>query len=72
MSEAEVGRQPMQYGRCPICRKLRICAKVWQTDSSGLFTLRYYIRKHKCGRRLSPVEGSLRELRSSPECGSVK
>lgn len=58
--------ESLHYGRCPKCRRLRLC--VLLTPEHDLDKKRrYYIRAHSCGRRLVPLKGVVTPLRNDPE-----
>lgn len=60
--------EPMHYGTCPRCHKVKICVLLTPTpDGSVLATRCYFLRRHKCGSRILPVLGSLKQLRNLPD-----
>jgi hypothetical protein len=56
--------EPMHEGVCPVCGVRRIC--VLLTVRRGMATRSYFIRSHRCGRRLVPVPGTLKVIRPTP------
>ena len=59
--------EPMHYGRCPgECRRLRLCVLL-HPDNDESKPREYFIRAHKCGRRLKPVKGTVAALSNVPE-----
>jgi hypothetical protein len=63
--------EAMHLGKCPVCRCRRICVLLYPKGDRSV-TRRYYIRKHHCGTRISPMAGSLQELSSSEVTGSTR
>lgn len=58
--------ESIHYGRCPLCRKLRICVLLHPQGQLSE-TREYHIRRHDCGRRIVPLPGTVAELRNGPE-----
>lgn len=62
--------ESMHYGRCPVCKKRRVCVLLSPREGGIKTPRRYYCRTHACGSRIEPVLGSLQALRENPESGS--